>query len=110
MIYDVHTRKINEPITISDAGDNVIVTGTSDQWIYVHELVGDAAAAVTLEIKTGTTVRATFTLDAGQGLTLSDITGDDGRPRFECKPGEDFVINLSAAVAFNGTISYSFRN
>jgi hypothetical protein len=110
MLYDVHTRKINAPITISSSGDNVIVAGTPDNWIYVHEIIGDAAAAVTLQIKSGATVLAEFALDAGQGLTLSDIPGDDQRPRFEFKPGDDFIINLSGAVAFNGNVAYSFRN
>lgn len=110
MIYDVHTRKINVPVTINTSGDNILVTGTTDRWIYIHELIGDAAGTVTLQVKSGSTVLATFTLDSGQGLTLSDIDGDEQRPRFECKPGDNFIINLSGAVAFNGNLCYSFRN
>lgn len=110
MIYDVHTRKINVPVSISASGDNILVPGTSDRWIYIHELIGDAAAAVTLQVKSGSDVLAEFALDTGQGLTLSDIPGDDQRPRFECKPGEDFILNLSGAVSFEGNLCYSFRN
>lgn len=110
MIYDVHTRKIDKPVNISTAGDNIIIPGTSDRWIYIHELIGDAAGTVTLQVISGTTVLATFNLSSGQGLTLTDIPGDAQRPRFECKPGEDFILNLSGAVAFDGNICYSFRN
>jgi hypothetical protein len=95
MILDVHEGKISLPVDISSSGDNSIVTGSADSWIYVHEVVGSAASAVTLKVKAGSRVLAEFDLDAFQGLTLNDIPGDDGVPRFKCYPGENFILNLS---------------
>lgn len=109
MLTDVHEAKISSPISISAAGDNVIVVGDRETWIYVHEVIGSAEGDVLLQFKAGTRVLAEFTLSAGQGLTEDDVPGDDGVPRFKCKPGEDFIINLSAPVQFTGGIQYSRR-
>jgi len=109
MLLDVHEKKISIPVSISSSGDNIVVTGNATSWIYIHEVVGDAASAVTLTIKSGSTSEAVFTLDAGQGLTLNDIPGDEGVPRFKCKPGDNFILNLSGAVAFSGSVVYSRR-
>ncbi len=109
MLTDVHEGKISAVVSISDSGDNVIVTGDADSWIYVHELIGDADSDVTLTVKAGGRPLAEFTLSEAQGLTLDDIPGDDGVPRFKCYPGEDFIINLSAGVQFTGSIVYSRR-
>ena len=109
MLLDVHEGKVTIPVDISTSGNNIIVTGNADSWIYIHELVGSAAAAVTLTIKGGTTDLAEFVLDAAQGLTVSDIPGDEGVPRFKIKPGTDFILNLSGAVQFTGSLVYSRR-
>ncbi len=109
MLLDVHEGKISLPIDISSSGDNVIVTGDTESWIYVHEVIGSAAAAVTIQIKAGSRVLAEFDLDTAQGLTLDDIPGDDGVPRFKCRPGEDFILDLSGAINFTGSIVYSRR-
>lgn len=109
MLTDVHEGKISEVVSIVSAGDNVIVTGEPDSWIYVHELIGDAAADVTMEVLAGVRPLAEFTLSEAQGLTLDDIPGDDGVPRFKCYPNEDFILNLSAGVQFTGSIVYSRR-
>lgn len=109
MLTDVHSRKVSLPISISTTGDNVIVTGDNDSWIYVHEVIGSLDAAGLMKIKSGTTDLAEFDLDAGQGLTEDDIPGDDGVPRFQCKPGDDFIINLPAGATFTGSVVYSRR-
>lgn len=108
MLQGQHTSKINEPISISTTGDNIIIAGASDRWIYVHELIGDLDVAGTINIKRGTEVLATFDLDAGQGITLTDEPGEDNRARFECRPGEDFIIELPAGSVFTGNVHYSF--
>ncbi len=107
MLTDAHEGKVNIPIIINTSGDNIIVTHDSESWIYIHELIGDAAAPVTLTVKTGSVVVASFTLDAGQGITEQDVPGDDGVPRFKCNPSQDFILNLSSGVAFNGALQYS---
>lgn len=109
MLQDVHERKISIPVDIGTTGDNIIITGDSDSWIYVHELIGDLDIAGTVTVKAGSTTLATFALSADQGLTEQDEPGEDNRPRFECKPGEDFIINLSAGITFKGSVHYSRR-
>jgi hypothetical protein len=109
MLTDVHEAKINIPISINGAGDNVIVAGDAESWIYIHELIGDAEGAVTLTVVCGNDDVAEFTLSSGQGLTLDDVPGDDGVPRFKCMPGDDFIINLSSGVQFTGALQYSRR-
>lgn len=109
MLTDIHEGKINEEVSVNSSGDNVVVSATPDSWIYVHELIGDAVAPVTLTVKAGSRVLAEFTLGGGQGLTLDDVPGDDGVPRFKCLPGEDFILNLSGGVQFTGAIQYSRR-
>ena len=75
-------------------------------WIYIHELIGDLAANGTLTIQAGSRVLGAFNLDEGQGLTEQDEPGEDGRPRFECKPGEAFVLVVTGGT-FTGSIDYS---
>lgn len=107
MLQDVHTRKISIPVT-APIGDTVVVAGTTDRWIYVHELIGDLAAAGTLEVLSGSDVLASFTLDQGQGITLQDEPGEDNRPRFESRPGQNFILRVTGGT-FNGALHYSFR-
>lgn len=109
MLTDVHEGKVNIPISIATSGDNVIVANDDESWIYIHELIGDAEATVTLTVKTGSVTVAQFMLSAGQGLTEQDVPGDDGVPRFKCNPGQDFILNLSGNVQFTGALQYSRR-
>jgi hypothetical protein len=107
MQNDVHTKKI--PLAVSaPIGANTIVAANADAYIYVHELIGDMSSAGNLIIKAGTRTLASFTLDAGQGLTLQDEPGMDGVPRFECKPGEAFILETTGGT-FQGAIDYSLR-
>ena len=107
MLQDAHTMKINLPV-IGVIGTVDVVDALPDAWIYIHELIGDLAAAGTLTIRTGLQQVGFFQLDAGQGITLSDIAGEDNRPRFQCKPGEAFTLQVTGGP-FNGSISYSIR-
>ncbi len=107
MLQDAHTRKITLPV-VAGVGTTAVVLAIPHAWIYVHELIGDLEANGTLEIELGIRSAGTFRLDAGQGITLSDIPGEDNRPRFECKPGEDFNLTVTGGT-FNGSIAYSIR-
>jgi hypothetical protein len=107
MLQDAHTRKISIPVT-APVGDTVIVAGETDRWIYVHELIGDLASDGTVSVLSGTDILATFTLDEGQGITEQDEPGEDNRPRFECKPGDDFILRVTGGT-FNGALHYSLR-
>lgn len=94
---------------VGPAGTNTVVAAQTDAYIYVHELMGDLDIAGTVTIKAGTRTLGEFALDAGQGLTLQDEPGMDGVPRFECRPGEAFILVVSAGATFKGAIDYSLR-
>ena len=105
---DVHSAKTSLPV-IAAPGDNTVIAAVSDGYIYIHELMGDLDVNGTLTVKCGTVSKGAFALDAGQGITLGDEPGNDGVPRFQCKPGEAFVLNLSAGSTFRGSVDYSIR-
>jgi len=107
MLQDAHSRKISIPVTAA-IGTDTIIAAVPGAWIYVHELIGDLAADGTLDIKAGSRTLASFTLDKGQGLTEQDEPGEDNRPRFECYPGEAFILVVTGGT-FNGACHYSLR-
>jgi hypothetical protein len=108
MIQDAHTKKIALPVIATAGATTTVVAAVADAYIYVHELIGDLSADGTLEVLSGTTSLAKFRLDKGQGLTLQDEPGMDGVPRFQCKPGEAFILKAVTGT-FNGAIDYSLR-
>lgn len=108
MLQDVHTRKISIPVS-AGPGSTIVIPAVAGNWIYVHSLMGDLSAAGQLDIYSGADLLASFNLAAGQGLTESDEPGEDNRPRFECKPGEDFILDVTGAI-FTGSCHYSLRN
>lgn len=107
MLQDAHSRKISLPIT-APVGSNIIITSVPGTWLYVHELMGDLSLDGTVDVYAGARLLATYNLDAGQGLTVSDEPGEDNRPRFECMPGEDFILVITGGT-FIGACHYSFR-
>ena len=107
MLQDVHTRKIAIPVT-APVGSTTVIAAVAGAWIYVHELIGDLAANGTLDVKAGSRTLGSFTLDMGQGITLQDEPGEDNRPRFECLPGEAFILTVTGGT-FNGACHYSLR-
>lgn len=108
MLQDVHTRKLSIPVT-AVPGANTVIAAVPGAWIYVHEIIGDLDVGGTITVKSGSTSLGSFALDAGQGLTVGDEPGEDNRPRFECKPGDAFVLTLSASSTFIGSVHYSLR-
>lgn len=108
MLQDAHTKKTSAAV-VAVPGANTVVAALTDGYIYVHELMGDLDVSGTITIKAGSRVLAEFILDAGQGLTEQDEPGMDGVARFECRPGEAFILTLSAGSTFRGSIDYSYR-
>ncbi len=113
MLQDVHTRKISQSVTAAPT-DTIIIPFAAEEWHYIHELIGDLSAAGTVIVvaKDQSAVErilATFTLADGQGLTLQDEPGEDNRPRFEFKPGEDAILRCSGGT-FIGGLHWSIRN
>lgn len=109
MIIDTHSEKISIPITTTSSGDNTIITAQTDAWIYIHEVIGDLSADGIVTIKAGSRVLGVFDLSAGQGLVENDEPGNDGVPRFKCKPGEAFILNISNSSVFKGSCDYSLK-
>jgi len=107
MQNDAHSKKIAAAVTAL-VGTTEIVAAQDDAYIYIHELIGDLSGAGNLIIKCGTRTVASFTLDAGQGITEQDEPGMDGVSKFECRPGEAFSLEVTGGT-FNGAIDYSFR-
>lgn len=107
LLQDAHSRKISKPVT-APPGTTILVAPIANAWIYVHELMGDLSADGTLDIREGTNVLASFTLDKGQGVTEQDEPGNDNVPRFQARPGNNFNIVVTGGT-FNGTIDYSIR-
>jgi hypothetical protein len=64
--------------------------------------------AIPVAAGVGSNTLASFVLDAGQGITEQDEPGMDGVPRFECRPGEAFIIEVTGGT-FNGALDYSLR-
>jgi hypothetical protein len=108
MLQDVHSRKVSIEVDAGVGTGNVVVASVPGTWLYIHELIGDLAAAGTLTIKCGTRIVGEFTLADGQGITLQDEPGEDNRPRFECLPGEDFILDVTGGT-FKGSCHYSLR-
>lgn len=109
MLQNIHGQVITAPVNISTTGDNTIIGAPTIGELFIHELVVNPSAAMTITIKCGSRTVGVFTLSGGQPITLSDIVSMDGEPRFKCYQGEAFIINLSAAGSLTGTIAYSYK-
>jgi hypothetical protein len=108
MLQDSHSRKVSIEVEAPVGVDNVIVASVPGTWLYIHEIIGDLAAAGTITLKCGSTVVGEFALADGQGITLQDEPGEDNRPRFECKPGDSFLMTVTGGT-FKGSCHYSLR-
>lgn len=106
---DSTTRPVMIPINISTAGDNVIIAGDPSQAIYIRQiLLTTPGGAQVVELKDGATVLSNFEVNANDGIILEQTLQD--YPFFlDCKPGDDFIINLSNATSVIGHVSYGFR-
>lgn len=104
---DTHSGKTSIAVSCAP-GQTTVVAADPNAWIYIHEVMGDLSAAGTISMLAGARTLATFSLDAGQGITENDEPGNDGVARFQCKPGEAFII-VTSGGSFIGTVDYSYR-
>ena len=112
-LQDAHSRTISSAVS-APIGDTVIIAAATDAWNYIHELIGDLSAAgtmsvIAINIADAERILGTFQLADGQGLTLQDTPGEDGRPRFEFRPGERAVLRTTGGT-FTGALSRSIRH
>lgn len=107
MLKNIAGAKITTNIATSGAS-TVLVAGQPGKAIFVYEIIGAPSLASTVSIKNGAITLDTQILAAGQGVTWSEIAGEDGEPRFQCSPGSDLVMACSAGV-FTGGLVYAFR-
>lgn len=115
MLQDASSRHISSGID-APAGDTILIARdlTTPAWNYIHEIIGDLSAAgtmsiIAIDLDATEHVLATFNLADGQGLTLQDEPGQDNRPRFEFKPGQNAVMRCSGGD-FIGSMDRSIRN
>jgi len=113
MLQDVHSRKISQSVD-APVGTTVIIPFTTNEWHYIHELIGNLQSAGFLEVMAvmhSTGVQRSlgkFDLTQSQGITLQDEPGEDNRPRFEFKPGEDASLIVTGGD-FVGSLHWSKR-
>lgn len=109
MRYNTHTEPKKVPLDFNTVGDNILISGQPDCWIYVHKIMGDSDTDVFLQVKSGSTVVSNFDLSQNQGITIGDSPENEEVPAFQCPPGEDFVINLGSTARFVGEMVYSYK-
>jgi hypothetical protein len=101
-------RLLQVPINVSAAGDNVILASTSPDRVFsiyrIFFVLGTTGANVT--IKRGATSLTGPVPMTGYGAFMLDFTEEHW---FATEPGEDFIINLSAATQCSGTVYYTER-
>lgn len=107
MLQDVHSRKVSLPV-VAPVGTTVLIAAVPNAWIYVHDFEGSFTGAGTIDIRSGTTVLASFSLTGGEVIDKQDEPGEDNRPRFECKPGDTFNVVVGGGT-FTGALHYSLR-
>ena len=96
------------PIDVSAAGDNVVIPSTQPDRVFsvyrIFFVLGTTAANVT--IKRGATPLTGPMPMTGYGAFTLDFTEEHW---FATEPGENFIINLSAATECAGTVYYTER-
>lgn len=112
MLQDASSRHISEAIAAAP-GDTVLIARDPLAWNYIHEIIGDMSAAgamsiIAIDADSTEHVLGTFNLADGQGLTLQDEPGQDNRPRFEFKPGQNAVMRCVTGT-FTGSLDRSIR-
>lgn len=110
---DSITRPVMIPVTLSSSGDNTVIASSSINgefpFLYVRQIVLTApGGAQDITIKDGSTVKSVIHINANDGVVL-ESTYADYPFLFDCEPGNDLIINLSAATSVKGHIVYGYR-
>ena len=108
MLWQIHGATKDLALRFSTSGDNTIIAAPSGTNMMIHGLILIPSADVTVKIKCGARVMADLDLKQYMTYAMSDFPGMDGQGFYECKTGEAFIINLSAAIAVTGQVKYSY--
>jgi len=95
-------RLTSAPINVASAGDNVLLAGTGIV-IAVFKLWLAADGAVSVKFKNGAGIDFHPAISLIGGSLFLDL---DGEPWFVTTSGNDFILNLSAAVQVSGRWYY----
>jgi len=111
-MQDTITRPIMEAIDINAIGDNIIIPGSTEQYVYVRQLFlvadgGDNTVSIVADGGTPRTL-SIIPLKDDTGFTIENTTPDYPF-LFDTKPGEDLILNLSAGTSVKGHIIYGYR-
>jgi hypothetical protein len=93
------------PLNISSSGDNTVISAPSSGGIEVWQMSFTAAGAVNVTFKNGTTAQSGAYIFTGNGASLTWQYTE--MPWVRTDPGNNFVINLSAAVGITGQVFYT---
>lgn len=101
------SRLTSAVVNASTSGNNTLIAGTASQTIRVFAIDLMMGGAVNIKFRDGasTDLSAAQPFYAGGGKVLDPFPAGD--PLFVCSVANDFVLNLSAAVAVTGTIWYT---
>ena len=100
-------RQLIFPVTTS--GDNTVISGAKlgvgIGSIKVYKIILEAAGAVMIVPKSGTTIipGSLVFLAAGNSYTLLC----DGEPYWKTLPGQDLVLNMSTGALVTGALYYA---
>lgn len=104
---DLSATKIygSAAINISTLGDNTIIAGSPGTKIKIVTILFTAAGDVDITFQSGTTPLS-GPMDFGGTNEPMGIVACHGPGPLPCALGEDFVINLSAAIQLSGYCTY----
>lgn len=95
---------LSQSIDFAVAGDNVLVSGTAKQRIFVYRLVLVVGNVTNLMFKNGTLLHLTGTIpmvpSGSITLDLSNV------PWFQTTEGNDFILSSSGSVQVGGVLYY----
>lgn len=97
-------------INFSTSGDNTVVTNTTTGPLNIYGWRFIVSGATTLVMKdvnaSSITIFASGPMQMlGAGSSDEAAIGDE--PWFQCQPGDNFIINSSAAVTVGGLVYYT---
>lgn len=100
----------NAAVALSASGDTTVLTVASDMRFHIKKLVLVAKAAVDVQLKSqGTAITGVCAMAANQQFYWQREVNEEDYLFYGLALGDDFIINLSAAVVVGGWIVYDLK-